>query len=258
MNTPDTPHLGTLRAFVVEQRNWDIELSVEMTMFEAAFGCELDLEGTIQDPCGECMGAGANMSCRTCRGTGRRASRYWSTPVKLPVGLKDGRTRIPGFGVSTGIAGLQGDLVVYVRITKNEMFRLTRSGRLDAYVPISQWTWLLGGKVMVPLLDGARLVEFSSMDHEIRIAGQGWPKELGSHERGDLIVNLVPQDFRLKVAQRKFLEQMARDERNKYLTSWDREIEKWAQGSAESRYLPPEPKKKPKQQQKTKDTSPTS
>lgn len=248
MNTPDTPHLGTLRALVVAQRNWDIEISVEMTMFEAAFGCEIDLEGTIEDPCGECMGAGANMSCRICGGTGRRASRYWSTAVKLPVGLKDGRTRIPGFGVSTGIAGLHGDLVLCVRIKKNEMFRLTRSGRLDAYVPISQWTWLVGGKLMVPLLDGARLVDFSSMDHEIRIAGQGWPKELGSHERGDLIVNLVPQDFRLTVAQRKFLEQMARDERNKDLTSWNREIEKWAQGSTESRYRALESKKKLKKQ----------
>ncbi|WP_300707797.1 DnaJ C-terminal domain-containing protein [Limnohabitans sp.] len=265
----------------IAQRRKDIELSVTLTMFEAAFGCEIGTQGHIADNCAACGGAkislavhypwdedecfacssgltpiaGCNctptcmapclhcertrmlLSCWACSGTGLGPMRRWSAPAKIPAGVKDRSVvRIRGFGDASGVAGLHGDLVVTVQIEKNEMFRLTKSGRLETFVPVSYWTWLAGGKVLAPLLDGTALVQFTPMEHEIKVAGQGWPTSEGSLERGDLIVHLVPQDVRLKVSQRKFFEQMAREERNKQLDSWDREIGKWAQGSPESRF----------------------
>jgi hypothetical protein len=116
---------------------------------------------------------------------------------------------------------------------------------------------MLGGKVMVPLLDGAMLVEFSSMAKKVRIAGQGWPKRPGSTKRRDLIVILEPEEFRPSTAQRKILEQIDRVERNNCLPSWDWDVEMWAQGSTESRYRELDPMK-PKMRPTKKATSATS
>jgi molecular chaperone DnaJ/curved DNA-binding protein len=102
-----------------------------------------------------------------------------------------------------------------LRVKLREHPRYTLDGstlRVNVDVPL--YTAVLGGEVVVPLLSGKRIAVTVPPETQngrtIRLRGQGWPKNVGSAERGDLIVKvnvLLPEN--LSPRERELFEELA-------------------------------------------------
>ena len=116
--------------------------------------------------------------------------------IKLPPGVEDGtRIRLAGQG-QPGPSG-NGDAIVTISLKSHRFYR--REGdhiRLD--LPVSLDEAVLGGKVRVPTVDGAVMLNIprgSSSGKVLRLKGKGFTGKNG--ERGDQLVTLevdVPDD----------------------------------------------------------------
>lgn len=109
--------------------------------------------------------------------------------VKIPAGLADGQTiRLKGQGMP-GPDGSSGDLLIKVSIAPHPLFRLDGSDvRLD--LPITLYEAELGGKVRVPMLDGAvelTIPPKTSSGRTFRLKGKGIAAKQGT---GDLLVTV--------------------------------------------------------------------
>jgi molecular chaperone DnaJ len=138
--------------------------------------------------------------------------------VNIPAGVESGtRIRLSG----EGEAGLQGahagDLYVVLSIAGHPLFR--RDGaNLYCRVPIPMTTAALGGKIMVPTIDGTKIeVEVKAgtqSGHQQRQRGKGM-SVLHSASRGDLYVELaVETPSRLSKRQKELLEEFALESEN--------------------------------------------
>src|SRR5215212_1818225 len=97
----------------------------------------------IDDPCGNCGGAG-------------RVNRERTLSINVPAGVDDGlRIRLAGEGESGLRGGPSGDLYVFLSIKPHEFFQ--RDGAdLFCRVPISMVTAALSGEITVPVIDGSQ------------------------------------------------------------------------------------------------------
>lgn len=171
-------------------RGQELRYTLEITLEEAAFGCEK----TIQIP--------------------RQGRPDREFVVSVPVGSKDGAIRrIRGEGAPGVNGGAAGDLHVVLRVKDHGVMR--REG-FDVWceVPVSFPQAALGAVVEIPSLDGmvrVRVPEGTQSGRILRMRGKGMPKSSSkSATRGDQMVRIVVETpTNLSAAQRKLLERFA-------------------------------------------------
>lgn len=177
------------------QRGSDLRYDLQITLEEAAKGCEKEIEIRKLDACEPCSGSGAQkgskaVPCPTCRGRGQvvasrgffqvaqtcpachgsgriiekpcpscqgegRVEKTSRVKIKIPAGI-DSDSRLRSTG--GGEAGLRGGASgdLYVVVHIKEHEVFTRNGMdLACEVPIPFTTAALGGEIRVPTLDGA-------------------------------------------------------------------------------------------------------
>lgn len=211
------------------ERGEDVYLYVELSLEEAAAGCERTLTLDCAIPCGTCEGsgeAGASRSslCSHCHGTGRlregggltrcgicdgrgfrtericpdcegighhTASRHLQ--VKVPAGVIAGsELRLVGQGREHPEGGLPGHLFLRVVLLPHAQFQpLGRDLLLQ--MPVNVFRWLAGGEIQLPKLGGGK------RRHTLQAATNLTPEPLrvagaglpghGHEPAGDLIVN---------------------------------------------------------------------
>jgi molecular chaperone DnaJ len=175
-------------------RGEDMRYDLQITLEEAAAGCEKDIEVSKRDRCGVCSGSGGEagskavvcrdcggrgqvlssrgffqmaQTCARCRGTGQivdkpckkcsgegRATQPSQIKLKIPKGIEDGM-KLRSTG--QGEAGVRGgpNGDLYVVMHVKEHAIFDRDGSdLMCKVPISFTTATLGGEVTVPTLSG--------------------------------------------------------------------------------------------------------
>jgi molecular chaperone DnaJ len=177
------------------QRGSDLRYDLQISLEEAARGCEKEIEIRKLDACDPCGGSGAQkgskaVSCPTCRGRGQvvvsrgffqvaqtcpachgtgriiekpchscqgegRVEKTSRVKIKIPAGI-DSESRLRSTG--GGEAGLRGGGPgdLYVVVHIKEHEVFTRNGMdLNCEVPIPFTTAALGGEIRVPTLNGA-------------------------------------------------------------------------------------------------------
>ena len=176
------------------QRGSDLRYDMQITLEEAAFGTDKEIEVSKQDVCGGCKGTGAekgsrvvtchtcggrgqvvssrgffqvSQTCPRCRGTGQtvekpcgqcngegRAEQATRIKLKIPAGIEDG-SRLRSTG--NGEAGIRGGPSgdLYVVIHVKEHEVFEREGtNLYCDAPISFAMAAMGGEMQVPTLHG--------------------------------------------------------------------------------------------------------
>lgn len=108
---------------------------------------------------------------------GRARPRRQQIRVKIPAGVTDGRQiRVAGQG-QQGQGGLNGDLLLRIKLEPHRLFR--PDGR-DVWLelPVTPWEAALGQTVRVPTLAGRvdmRIPKGSQSGRELRLKGKGLP-----------------------------------------------------------------------------------
>ncbi|ADC88994.1 heat shock protein DnaJ domain protein [Thermocrinis albus DSM 14484] len=177
----------------------DIRLRLELSLEEAAFGCEKSIEYERWVDCPQCEGKGylgesiEKETCHACEGTGRRVSGIFDFPrpcsvcrgrgyliknscslcagrgrvarlstvkVSIPPGTDEGDVlKVKGFGHTGERGGEPGDLYLRVVLKPHPVFR--KIGKdLHREVFISFPLAVLGGVVKVKTLSGEELEVF--------------------------------------------------------------------------------------------------
>jgi molecular chaperone DnaJ len=181
------------------QRGSDLRYDLQITLEEAAFGTEKEIELLKHDVCGGCSGSGAeagskamtcptcqgrgqvvtsrgffqvSQTCPRCRGTGQvidrpcrdcggdgRVERRSRIKLRIPGGIDDGARLRSSRNGEAGIRGGQPG-DLYVVIHVREHEIFTREeDDLFCEVPISFATAALGGELKVPTLQGQALLK---------------------------------------------------------------------------------------------------
>jgi len=177
------------------QRGSDLRYDMQITLEEAAFGAEKEIEIRKLDACESCDGSGTQkgskaVTCPTCRGRGQvvasrgffqvaqtcpqchgtgriierpckscqgegRVEKTSRVKIKVPAGI-DSESRLRSSG--GGEAGLRGGPAgdLYVVLHIKEHHVFVRDGMdLRSEVPLPFTTAALGGEIRVPTLEGA-------------------------------------------------------------------------------------------------------
>lgn len=223
----------------------DIRRKLDISLEEAASGCEtlFTLESSV--PCEDCDGTGEaglarSKLCQHCQGSGRVHSRsrhlekcklcdgkgYRSEricpvcdgqgklteqrnlSVKIPPGVLPGdELRLAGQGQSDEGKGKPGDLYLSISIKPHSLF-LLEGLDLVCQIPVSAFRMLAGGAIEAPSLDGPvslQLETGSLEERTICIAGRGFPARRHA-KPGDLILKLVAVvPDKLNTEQRRLL-----------------------------------------------------
>ena len=164
--------------------------------------------------CSTCSGTGQTVQtpCNQCRGRGTEHHRR-KIAVEIPGGIEDGsRIVMRGQGETGSLNGPAGDLNVYVRVRRHEIFE--RHGNdvlIEVNVNVAQAA--LGSMVTVPTLDGDRELKIPSGTQTgkvIRVRNAGIPYMGRSNRRGDQLVAVkVVTPTELTDRQRELLQELA-------------------------------------------------
>jgi len=160
-----------------ERRGRDIEL--EMPVF---------LEDTLVE---EAKAIDYHLPQRQPDGSVREIRK--SLNVKIPAGVADGeRIRLRGQGAPGSGNAPAGDLYLRIRLVPHPLFDV-EGHNLVITVPIAPWEAVLGGRIVVPTLEGRinlTVPPNSQSGQRLRVKGKGLPGKLG---RGDLfaLLNVV-------------------------------------------------------------------
>lgn len=215
-----------------EQRGEDVYQTIELTLEEAAFGCQKTLALDCSIPCARCEGTGEaglsrSMLCSHCQGSGRireqgelikcrqcggRGFMTSSTcpdcggsgrqpaerhlQVHVPAGMVAGsELRLAGQGKEHPQGGAAGHLFLKVGLLPHALFHPMQQNLLCT-VPVSIFRLLAGGKVEVPLLGGKRksvnLAPASSLQPEPLRLKGCGLPGRGDQPAGDLLVSWKP------------------------------------------------------------------
>jgi len=156
----------------------------------------------IDDPCGNCQGAG-------------RVTRDRTLSVNIPPGVEDGtRIRLANEGEAGLRGGPPGDLYIFLSIKPHPIFQ--RDGAdLFCRVPIGLTSAALGGEIEVPTLGGekslVKVPEGTQTGKQFRLRGKGM-SVLRSRDKGDLYIQVVvetPQSLTRR--QRELLMEFERE-----------------------------------------------
>lgn len=213
------------------QRATDIRIDLEVSLEEAAFGCEKSVtvdrgvacagcDGSGESgisrshPCQGCHGSGrvrhrhhglevcpqcggrgyfSRRTCADCGGSGESRDRV-SLQVTVPSGMLPGdELRLAGQGEPGGDDRLPGDLFLKLRIRRHALFELN-GDELSCAMPVNALKLLAGGRIEVPALGGMAAIELAPGAigaRTIRLAGRGYPSRRSACS-GDLVVHLQP------------------------------------------------------------------
>ena len=197
-----------------------IEQSLELTLEEVARGGRRTIGVDRPAPCPVCAGSGRvaqrhSIHCSRCNGVGRLRGKVFSAAEKCPDCL--GR----GFVRETDCANCQGkgstststvfEVKIPVGLRHGETLRLARAGGsillrikhlphpfftlqgddLHCPVPVDALSFIAGGEVEVPTLDGVMRIPLpaASLSSEVRLAKKGLPRRHGKGA-GDLVLHL--------------------------------------------------------------------
>lgn len=163
----------------------------------------------VETPCPVCHGSGKSIKdpCSSCQGTGR-VHQTKELEVNIPKGVDSGvRMRLSGEG-SVGIRSQQsGDLYVFLTVQKHPVFE--REGEhLFCEMPIPMTTAALGGKVIIPTIDGhgaeVDVKAGTQTGAQLKVKGKGMPR-LRSDSYGDLFITLIVETPKNMTARQKEL-----------------------------------------------------
>ncbi|ACD93919.1 DnaJ C-terminal domain-containing protein [Trichlorobacter lovleyi] len=146
---------------------------------------------------------------------GRPTRTRRSYDITIPQGVTDGSLiRLANQGGSGSGGGDAGDLFLRVNILPDSRFTLNGHD-LATTVDIAPWEAALGGKVLVPTVDGRINLSVpagTQSGQSLRVRGKGMPVAPGRF--GDLLVNVrivVPQH--LTARERHLFEELAKESR---------------------------------------------
>lgn len=211
----------------------DLEVDVEISFVEAAFGCEKDVtlvkevikEGTTAQKCNACNGAGEirrqqgffvmSQTCYSCGGSGeivQKTKKKSTLAVKIPAGIDHGqRLRLSGEGQPGTKNASSGDLYVQVLVKSHEIF--DRDGfDVHCEVPISFSQAALGCDLEVPTLTGkVKLVikPGTQSGQKQRLKGKGIARIDGRGIGDQLITIKVETPTSLTSEQKQLFEKLA-------------------------------------------------
>ena len=155
----------------------------------------------MNQPCPSCGGNGriTTKACSVCGGNGK-SMKSESLNVKIPAGADTGsRLKLKGKGGAGSHGGPTGNLYIELTVRPHPVFEREKN---DIYVdvPVTISEAVLGGKVVVPTLDGnvsMTLPPGTDSGKKFKLKGKGIPgKRAGI--RGDeyaLIKIIVPKDL---------------------------------------------------------------
>lgn len=110
--------------------------------------------------------------------------------VNVPAGIAEGKTiRLKGQGAPDPMGGPAGDALVAIKVTPDARFR-AEGLHVRVDVPVTLYDAVLGGKVLVPTLDGAvelKIPPRSTGTRTLRLKGKGITRDAAT---GDLLVAL--------------------------------------------------------------------
>ncbi len=144
-------------------------------------------------PCKKCNGTGKIIKekCEFCNGKGV-ARKNSSITVDIPAGIDDGQVMtLHGYGDAGIRGGANGDLQILVRVQAHKI--LERDGfdiHLDLPLPFS--TAILGGKVVIPSLEGKLELTIPANTQTgtiLKLRGKGI-KNLNRAGKGDMFVKV--------------------------------------------------------------------
>jgi molecular chaperone DnaJ len=165
--------------------------------------------------CPACHGTGKKIEkpCRDCRGEGQlRKSRDFD--LKIPAGIDNGaRMRLTGAGDKGKRGGGFGDLYVIVHVREHKQF--VRDGdTIHVRQPVSFSMAALGGELMVPTVDGDRLLRIpAGIQHGTTLVmrDMGVPKFNQQGRRGEQVVHVsVETPGKLSSEEKELFEQLAK------------------------------------------------
>jgi molecular chaperone DnaJ len=165
-------------------------------------------------PCPSCQGAGNKIEkpCRDCRGEGL-ARRPREFDLKVPAGIEPGsRLRLTNAGDKGKRGGPYGDLFVVISVREHETF--IRDGvTIHINQPVSFSMAALGGELLVPTVEGKKLVKVSQGSQTgstVVLRDMGVPRLNNPTRRGDQVVHLIVQTpVKLSSEERKLLEKLS-------------------------------------------------
>jgi molecular chaperone DnaJ len=229
-------------------RSHDLQISLSITLEEAAEGCEKKISIPRDDPCPTCDGSGAKpgaktIPCPNCKGKGqvvskqgfmqiiqtcpecRGAGMIVETPCTQCFG--EGRIRITRHihvkippGVDTGSRlrvrgegeGGRGDLYVAIEVKPHRLFK-RKGDDLFTHITIPLSMAVLGGEISIPTLFKTITMKIppgTQNGMKFRIKGKGMPR-IDQHTHGDEYVTVsVEIPTHLTPQQRKLMEEFAK------------------------------------------------
>lgn len=158
--------------FTQQQRGADLRYSLNITLEEAATGCEKVIS--------------------FIRKKGKKEETA-KLSITVPAGVKAGqRLKLRGEGDSVGGGGKPGDLYVIVNFQQHPLFRRKENDVL-LEVPLSFVDAILGTSVDIPTLSGKAHLKIPPGTHPgqvFRLKSKGFP-EVGGYGSGDMLVKVI-------------------------------------------------------------------
>jgi curved DNA-binding protein len=117
--------------------------------------------------------------------------------VKIPAGVTAGtKVRVAGRG-SPRADGTRNDIYLLIKLAEHPKFKVRDEGDLQTEVTVELYTAVLGGRVLVPSLEGKEthmvVPPETSSGQTIRLRGKGLPRRRDPKQRGDLYVRVQVQ-----------------------------------------------------------------
>ena len=145
----------------------------------------------------------------------KRGDKVERITVKIPAGVDNGsKVRVAGKGQPGFGGGKSGDLYLHVRVAPHQRF-WREDADLYVEVPITIYQSVLGSKIEVPTLKGAKHLNVPAGTEggkKFRIASQGAPVLGKKGKRGDLyvLIKVVPPK-KIPSALKKAIEDLAEE-----------------------------------------------
>lgn len=175
-----------------QQRGADLRYTLNVTLEEAATGCEKTISFVRQ----------RNGRDDTAK-----------LVVKVPAGVKQGqRLKLGGEGDSSPSGGPTGDLYAIINMQEHPLFKREEDDVI-LELPLSYVDAILGTSVEVPSLTSKLSLKIPPGTHSgqvLRLKGKGFPKA-GGYGTGDMLVKiLVDTPSSLSSKQKDLLEELAK------------------------------------------------
>jgi curved DNA-binding protein len=179
-----------------------VQRSVNVSLFEAAFGCVKRIKGSEADA--------------------------WTLYVRIHAGTCDGAEVAPGdISIYAPVHALPRVFKLSVQIDKHPIFTLDND-RLSVSVPMSIWRWALGGEIAVPTLDGSTRVCLPPRAGVVMVKNQGWPRFKQPQLRHPLFVmpkRVYPQS--LSEDDQRLLQALDTGTRLPEVDGWKESLRTW-------------------------------